>query len=192
MPSEGPDPSRRNERSRRAILDEVVNLIGEVGYARASVEELARRAGVGKQTVYRWWPSMGAVVLEAITERSASVVPFADTGDLVADLRTQMMSVIDLFTTRFGAVYRALIAAAQSDNALSQAHLDQYIFPATVDCRQRFETAIERGEIRGDIDIQATIDLLYGAIYYRLVLQTRPLDPAQIDAALDIVVRGLK
>jgi Tetracyclin repressor-like, C-terminal domain len=51
--------------------------------------------------------------------------------------------------------------------------------------------AIERGEMRADADVQALIDLLYGAIYYRLLLHTRPLEPEQIDAALDITFEGL-
>ena len=69
MPPSTPDPARRNERSRRAILDATVALIGELGYEQVSIEAIAKRAGVGKQTIYRWWPSKGAVALEALDER---------------------------------------------------------------------------------------------------------------------------
>ena len=75
-----PDPARRNERSRRAILAAAVALIGELGYEQVSVEAIAKRAGVGKQTIYRWWPSKGAVALEALDDslgarRSTSRTP---------------------------------------------------------------------------------------------------------------------
>ena len=193
MPPSTPDPARRNERSRRAILAAAIALIGELGYERVSIEAIAKRAGVGKQTIYRWWPSKGAVALEALDDSLATVVDFPDTGDLVEDLRTQMKGVTQLLgSTEVGRVYQGLIAAAQSDPDLSRAHLEQVIEPANVACRARLARAAERGELRPDADRQAMIDLLWGAIYYRLLLHTRPLEPEQIDAALDIAFEGLR
>jgi AcrR family transcriptional regulator len=193
MPPPKPDPARRNERSRRAILDATVALFGELGYEQVSVEAIAKRAGVGKQTIYRWWPSKGAVVLEALHDSLEPVVDFPDTGDVVADLRTQMKGVTELLRSpEVGRLYQGLIAAAQSDLALSQSHIDQLIEPASVAGRERLARAQERGEMRSDVDIQALIDMLYGAIYYRLLLHTRPLEPEQIDAVLDIAFRALR
>lgn len=192
-PPKPPDSSRRNERSRRAILDAAITLIGESGYDNVSIEAIAAEAGVGKQTIYRWWPSKGAVVLEALDDSLKKVADFADTGDLVADLRAQMKSVTRLLgTTQVGRVYQGLVAAAQCDTDLSRAHLDQVIQPATVACHERIARAKERGELRADADVQTLIDLLYGAIYYRLLLHTRPLTPKQIDHALDITFNGLR
>ncbi len=193
MPPPAPDPARRNEHSRRAILAATIALIGELGYDGVSIEAIARRAGVGKQTIYRWWPSKGAVALEALDDSLATVVDFPDTGDIVADLRTQMVGVTQLLgSTAVGPVYQGLLAAAQSDPALSRAHLEQVIEPATVACLARIARAQERGEMRADADPQELIDMLYGAIYYRLVLHTRPLDTGQIDAALGIVFEGVR
>lgn len=193
MPSCNPDPARRNERSRRAILDAAVALIGELGYEQVSIEAIARHACVGKQTIYRWWPSKGAIVLEALEDSLASVVDFPDTGDLIADLRTQMHGVTHLLgDTEVGRVYQGLIAAAQSDPALSRAHLEQVIVPATVAGHERIARAQARGDLRADVDRQELIDMLYGAIYYRLLLHTRPLKPQQIDRALDIAFNGLR
>jgi AcrR family transcriptional regulator len=193
MPANQPDPTRRNEASRRAILAAAIDLIGERGYDHVSVEAIARRAGVGKQTIYRWWPSKGAVALEALNDSLATVVDFPDSGDIVEDLRTQMKGVVQLLgSTEVGRVYQGLLAAAQSDSSLSRAHLEQIIEPANVACHARIARAQDRGEIRADADRQLMIDLLYGAIYYRLLLHTRPLESEQIDAALDIAFRGLR
>jgi AcrR family transcriptional regulator len=187
-----PDPTRRNESARQAILAAAIALVAELGYEKASIEGIARLAGVGKQTIYRWWPSKGAVVLEALDDSLATVVDFPDSGDIVEDLRVQMSGVTELLArTQVGGVYRGLIAAAQSDTALSDAHLERVIEPATVACRRRLGLARERGEIRADVDDQTVIDLLWGSIYYRLLLHTRPLDPEQVDAALDVVFAGL-
>ena len=104
-----------------------------------------------------------------------------------------MYGVTQLFSSpEVGPLYQGLIAAAQSDPALSRAHIEQVIEPASVACRERLARAQERGEMRADADRQALIDLLYGAIYYRLLLHTRPLEPEQIDAALDIAFEGLR
>ena len=192
-PPNPPNPSRRSEASRRAILDATVTLIGESGYDDVSIEAIAAAAGVGKQTIYRWWPSKGAVVLEALDDSLLKVVEFPDTGDLVEDLRTQMHGVTRLLSSRqIGRLYQGLLAAAQCDPELSRAHLDQLIEPATVAGRERIARAVERGEVRDDVDVQTLIDLLYGAIYYRLLLHTRPLTLDQIDEALEITFNGAR
>jgi AcrR family transcriptional regulator len=188
-----PDPTRRNERSRRAILAATIALISELGYDRVSIEAIAKRAGVGKQTIYRWWPSKGAVALEALDDSLAFVVDFSDSGDIVEDLRTHMKAVTQLLgSTQIGPVIQGLIAAAQSDPALSRAHLEQLIEPATVAWLDRIARAQESGEMRADADPQTIIDMLFGAMYFRLLLHTRPPEPEQIDAALDIAFKGLR
>ena len=193
MASPLPDPTRRNERSRLAILDAAVSLIAELGYDRVSIEAIAKRAGVGKQTIYRWWPSKGAVALEALDNSLATVVDFRDSGDIVEDLRHHMKNVTQVLgSTQIGPVIQGLIAAAQSDPALSRAHLERVIEPATAAWHDRIARAHKSGEIRGDADPQAIIDMLFGAMYFRLLLHTRPLEPEQIDAALDIAFRGLR
>lgn len=193
MLSSIPDPARRNERSRRAILTAAVALIGEIGYDRVSIEAIAKRAGVGKQTIYRWWPSKGAVALEALDDSLATVVDFRDSGDIVEDLRHHMRGVTQLLgSTQIGPVIQGLIAAAQSDPALSRAHLEKVIQPATVAWRDRIARAQDRGELRADADPETIIDMLFGAMYFRLLLHTRPSEPEHIDAALDIALKGLR
>jgi AcrR family transcriptional regulator len=193
MTQTNPDPARRNEHSRRAILAAAISLISELGYDRVSIEAIAKRAGVGKQTIYRWWPSKGAVALEALGESLATVVDFQDTGDIVEDLRHHMRGVTKLInSTQLGPVIQGLIAAVQSDPALSRAHLEMVIEPANVAWHDRIVRAQESGELRADADPQAVIDMLFGAMYFRLLLHTRPSEPEQIDAALDIVFKGLR
>jgi AcrR family transcriptional regulator len=193
VPPSRPDPSRRNEHSRRAILAATIALIGEHGYDRVTIEAIATSAGVGKQTIYRWWPSKGAVALEALDESLATVVDFRDTGDIVDDLRHHMQSVTTLLSsTKIGPLIQGLIAAAQSDPALSKAHLARVIEPATVFWLGRIKRAQESGEIRADADGHEVIDMLFGAMYIRLMLHTRPPEQEQIDAALDIAFRGLR
>lgn len=185
-------PASRNEESRRAILDASIALICEVGYDKVSIEAIARRACVSKQTIYRWWPSVGAVMLEAATRSLDPVVTFPDTGDVVADLRTQLTGIVELIsTTGFGAAYRGLIAAGQSDPRLLSALFDQIIEPNVTGFTARMALAQERGELRADADVQTLRDVLYGVIEYRL-LHGMPIEPGYIDAVLDIGFRGVR
>jgi AcrR family transcriptional regulator len=185
-------PANRNEQSRRAILDASVSMIGELGYDNISIEAIARRAGVSKQTIYRWWPSKGAVILEAATESLSTVVSLPDTGDIVADVRTQLTAILELITTTgFGPAYRCLIAAGQSDPDLLRALFDQIIQPNIEDFRARTALAQQRGEMRADADWQTMRDLLYGVVEYRLV-HAMPLEPAYIDGVLEIVFQGVR
>lgn len=185
-------PAVRNEQSRRAILDASMSMIGEFGYDKISIEAIARQAGVSKQTIYRWWPSKGAVILEAATESLSTVVVLPDTGDLVADIRTQLSAILELITTTgFGPAYRCLIAAGQSDPSLLRALFERIIEPNIEDFRARTALAQQRGEMRADADWQTLRDLLYGVVEYRLV-HAMPLEPAYIDGVLEIVFQGVR
>ena len=180
-------PANRSELSRRAILDAAIVMIGELGYDRISIEAIARRAGVSKQTIYRWWPSKGAVILEAATESLSTVVAIPDTGGFIVDIRAHLAAILDLITTTgFGPAYRCLIAAGQSDPDLLRALFDQIIAPNIEDFRARVAAAQQRGEMPADTDWQTMRDLLYGVIEYRLV-HAMPLEPAYMDGVLAIV-----
>ncbi|MCP9273592.1 TetR/AcrR family transcriptional regulator [Mycolicibacterium arenosum] len=185
-------PASRNEQSRRAILDAAISMIGELGYDHISIEAIARQAGVGKQTIYRWWPSKGAVILEAATESLSAVVALPDTGDFVADIRTQLAAILELITTTgFGPAYRCLIAAGQSDPDLLRALFDRIIAPNIEDFRARTARAQQRGEMRADADWQTMRDLLYGVVEYRLI-HAMPLEPEYLDGVLEIVFQGVR
>ena len=127
-----PNPARRNQRSRQAILSATADLLGEVGYTKLTVEAIAARAGVGKQTIYRWWPDKGALVLDAylalVGAEQDLTVP--DSGDLEADLRLVLGTTVNsLADPVFEQRYRALLTAIQDDPKLAAALLDRLLKP---------------------------------------------------------------
>jgi AcrR family transcriptional regulator len=185
-------PANRNEQSRRAILDASISMVSELGYDNISIEAIARRAGVSKQTIYRWWPSKGAVILEAATRSIDAAVAFPDTGDIVADLRTQLTEIVEVVTTTgFGAAYRGLMAAGQSDPDLLRDVFDQLTEINSAGFTARTTLAIRRGEIRAEADLQTLRDLLYGVIEYR-TLHAMPIEPGYIDSVLETVFQGVR
>ncbi|WP_424213992.1 TetR/AcrR family transcriptional regulator [Streptomyces sp. BI20] len=193
-----PDASRRSDRSRRAILDAALALIGEVGYRKLTVEAIAARAGVGKQTIYRWWDSKAAVLLDAAVDlyaRSAGdeeALAFPDTGDLAADLKTVLRATVDEFTDpRTEAPGRALTIAGADDPVLGARFAAELLEPSMARYEARLRRAIEVGEIASDTDPRLTTEALVGAVTHRWLLRTAPLTHAWAEALVDQTLRGI-
>lgn len=187
-----PDPRRRNTATQAAILEAAWQQAIEVGYRRLTVEAIAKRAGVGKQTIYRWWPSKEAILLEVVNSRTDITLDFPDTGDIMADLGDQIAQVAQFLGSEDYAPYRALIAASQSDPELAQQIRHQIIHPRVEACARRLEKAQADGQLRDDIDPLDAVELIYAPIYYRLLLHTRPLSPDDARHQLRRVFEGLK
>lgn len=187
-----PGSSRRSETSRRAILDAAWDLCREQGFAATTMEGIARRAGVGKQTIYRWWSSKAEVIQEALNERVGTVIDLPDTGDVVADLRAAMVGVAGLFADdEFNPYPRGLIAAGQTDPQVAESFLAGVVTPRVRAARERLEAAVEAGQLRDDVDLDDVVELLYAPLYYRLLLRTRPTSPEQVDRVLQLAFEGL-
>ncbi len=192
MSAQKPAPlaSRRKESSRVAILDAALALCRDEGYARLSVEAIAARAGVGKQTIYRWWPSKGAVLLEAL-DREAATAEFPDTGDVVADLRTTIRDVVrSQANPGLGPPFAALMAEAQHDPSLGHLLLERFITPRRAPIAARLRRAQRDGQVSEDLDVDAVLEVIFGALFHRLLLPSGPLDAAYADFVVDAVLAG--
>jgi AcrR family transcriptional regulator len=187
-----PDPSRRSSRAQAAILEATRRLIGEVGYDKMSIEGIAAAAGVGKQTIYRWWPSKAALVLDMWAPEVQQQLTFPNTGDLAADLKTQISSVIDLSNDPdFGPSFRALVAEAQHDTSLAN-HLIKRIFGPRIEAaKERLKAGQADGQLAPDVDLDLAIDLFYGGFYHRYLLRVAPLTREHADAVVDAVLAGI-
>lgn len=186
-----PNPDRRSPESHRKILRAAYELALERGPAKVTIEAIAARAGVGKQTIYRWWPSKGAVFLDVFNDAVVPAREIPDTGDLVADLKTQMMAVVDLFATDFGRFYAGLIAEAQSDPDLARALGETIATRAEAPRGERLKKAQEQGQLRADVDVTAAVEILFAPLHYRLLLHTAPLGPEHVNAIIDLAINGL-
>src|SRR5665811_1549783 len=178
-------PSRCRESSRRATLDAALALLRADGYGAMTIERIAAKAGVGKQTIYRWWPSKGAVVFEALLEDLRVSLTFDDTGDLRADPTTQVTSLSRVFASPDGRHMAALIGGAQGDPDLAQALLEHWVRPRRRYAMAFLQQAKDRGQLRPDLDLEVGIDIIWAPLYYRLLLHYAPLDEAHAAAVVD-------
>ncbi|ONI82184.1 TetR family transcriptional regulator [Saccharothrix sp. ALI-22-I] len=181
-----PDAARRSDRSRRAILVAALELVEALGYTRLTIEAVAARAGVGKQTIYRWWPSKGPLLFDAFVELGPAERDALPTGDLAADLKRELrIAVEELAERRFDQVCRVLVHEARTDL------VTLLLMPRRVVLEERLRSAQRVGQVRADVDVSAAAELLLGPVYQRWLLRTAPLTGDFVDAVVDLVLRAL-
>ncbi|WP_338864333.1 TetR/AcrR family transcriptional regulator [Myxococcus stipitatus] len=188
-----PDVGRRSERSHQAILKAVVELVGEQGYARLTIEAIAARAGVGKQTIYRWWPNKGLLVLDAFAALMGEAVPLPDTGDVVADLKLVLRATAaELCSPRFEVPSRALTAESQLDPALAKQFVDTLLRPSLEVTKERLRVAQRAGQVAAGVDLDIAVELLVGPLFHRWLLRTAPLTPEYAETVAEYALAALR
>ncbi|ROS75498.1 TetR/AcrR family transcriptional regulator [Cellulomonas sp. PhB143] len=189
--STGPGATRRSEASRQAILAATEALCRESGYRRLTIEAIAARAGVGKTTIYRWWTSKGAVVLELLDATATTAVAPPDTGDLAADLHALLTEVVRLLTPPLTSPAVGLIAEALQDPALGRELRDRLIEPRIAAFKDRLRRAQDAGDLPADADLDVALDLLYGPLYHRLAFHLDMPDAGYLASLVAHVLRAL-
>jgi AcrR family transcriptional regulator len=180
----------RSDRAHRAILDAARDLLVEGGFAGLRLEHVAARAGVGKATIYRRWPSKEALALELLLELAAPHIAVEETGDTRAELLAAVNNAIRAVTeTPFGPVIRALLSEIALNPSLGEP------FRSTVVLARRDEVArvigrgAARGDLRPDADAAVATELLVGPVYFRLMFGG-DLGGGFADQIVDSVLRG--
>jgi len=167
-------------------------LLEGAGFGRLTIEGVAARAGVGKTTIYRWWPSRGALAMEALLSKVAPVIAFPQTDCASDDIAAQMRRLARAYRGKTGTVVREMIASSQGDAAIRQLFFDGYLAPRREAARRALRRGVARGEFRSDLDLDAVIDALYGPLFYRLLLGHAPNDDAFLDSVAAAVLTGIR
>jgi AcrR family transcriptional regulator len=183
---------RRSERSHEAILAATQQLLVERSYPDLTIEGIAARAGVGKQTIYRWWPSKAALVLEAYLAGQDAVPLPAERETVREDVRALLGWLIAVLAQPIGGqVVAGLVGDLQHDADLA-AGFHRDVVPARREAMlAALERARTRGEIRADTDLELAVDALHGAVFYRLLLSGEPLDVDFADRLAEQTLAGL-
>lgn len=198
MPNaQNPARSRRSERSRQAILAATRALISEVGYGKVSIEAIAARAGVGKQTIYRWWPSKGAVIFDSFLALSAAgdgqEMKLPDTGDLEADLKLVMRATVAEFADPdFERPIRALNTEIINDPELAGQFREKLARPVDEAKKTRLRSAQQAGQLAPDADLDLVLEVLYAPLFQRWLHRSGPLTAEYADSLVDITLRAFR
>ncbi|MBW8321300.1 MAG: TetR/AcrR family transcriptional regulator [Arenimonas sp.] len=181
--------SQRNPASEEAILNAAQDILLEGGLPAFSIEAVARRAKAGKPTIYRWWPSKAALLLD-VYHRQKGEVPHPDTGDIRKDLTQFLTGLLSFWRDGGGAIFRSIIAEAQSDPAALQA-LQAY---ALSRCRQSgaiLKRGQVRGDVRADIDAELLIELFSSFAWNRLLTSRLDVSQQEIEQIVSAVIDGV-
>ena len=192
--TEQPSGSRRPGRPRdvrhdQTILDSTLELLREHGYSGLTIDGVAARAGVGRPTIYRRWPSKPALVVAAMVDSSRLAIPEIDTGSLRGDLLSVQRHQIELMNRPENRrITAGLIADLTADPVLADSYVRQYLEPRRAAVWRVLQRGVDRGELAPDADFALIYELLIGPLFIRSVVWGQPLGPDAAENTVDVIV----
>ncbi|MDF2566172.1 MAG: bm3R1 3 [Massilibacillus sp.] len=182
----------RNVETEKAILAASYDLLLEAGFGTVTVEKIAERAKVSKATIYKWWPNKAAVVMDGFLSAAMSRLPVPDTGSAVNDIIIHASNLAKFLTSREGKVINELIGEGQFDLKLAAEYRLRYFNPRRLDARRILERGVQRGELKEELDLELCIDLIYGPIFYRLLVTGENLEEDFIRVLINYAFQGIQ
>ena len=193
MTSQKKSPGRpRSKKAREAVLRAAREMLAEGGLTAVTMEGLAARAGVGKPTIYRTWSNSHEVAMAALLEEAPlESEPSVADASLEA-LGEQLRRVVLLFSTALGRNVATMLAAADDDTEISRAFRSHFLQARREEGRKLLLKAIDSNDVRADIDIDVALDMIYGPVFYRLMMGHRQLDATFADSIIEHAIQGLR
>jgi AcrR family transcriptional regulator len=181
----------RDEAARGRVLASARQLVSELGPHVVTVDEIASAAGVGKQTIYRWWPSKSAVIMDALIELT-DPVPTEFPDSAYEAIQLQMRRVARMFSSRNGELIRELVADAQGDPAVAKEFRDRFFAHRRARGAATIAKGIADGELRADLDVGDALDILYSPLWLRLLIGHGATSQKAADRFLAMAWPGLR
>jgi AcrR family transcriptional regulator len=166
-------------------------LLEEIGFDKLSIEGVAARAGVGKATIYRWWPSKGALAMEAFLGAVAPTIAFPATASARNDMTTQIHKVAKAYRGKTGRIVREMIGLGQFDPETMRLFVEGYLEPRRSVAKAVLQRGVDQGEFRAAIDLDVIVDALYGPIFHRLLTAHATIGDRFIDTHVKLVLDSI-
>lgn len=181
----------RSAAAHQAVLDATLGLLRTTRVRDLTIEAIALAAKVGKPTIYRWWPSKNAIVVEAVFRSVEDKVAYPEAGSTESTLIAQVGVVAGLLADEPGRRLAEMIGEGQSDPQTLASINERFVAVRREAARKLIQRGKDRGEIAQDVDPDIAIDLIYGPLYYRLLFGHLPLDPQFAATAVRYALYGL-
>jgi AcrR family transcriptional regulator len=182
----------RSLEAERAILRATLYLLERKSLRQTTVDAIARRAGVGKATIYKWWPNKSVLALDAFLARMTELVTMPDTGSAEQDFTEQLISLIAFYISPSGRPFSQFIAEGQSDPAFLTLFRERFLSVRRDAARVMWSRGVERGEISPDFDSELVMDLIYGPMIFRLLAGHGTLEEQDARAVIRAVFGGIR
>jgi AcrR family transcriptional regulator len=187
----GRAPERRNEQARLAVLHAADDLLAERGYDGVTIEGIAARANVAKQTIYRWWPSKGEILLETLREDAEKSLAVAPGKTVRRELLLRLRRLVEfLEKDPAGLVLLALIGQAQHDGPAAARLQEEFFAEQREQDHARLKRGVESGELPADLHIEDALDALYGPVYFRALVTHERMPRSYLDRLVESVLGG--
>jgi AcrR family transcriptional regulator len=180
----------RDPRTRAAILVAARGLLERGGLTAVTIEAIAQNAGVSRPTIYRYWPNAPAVAMAAFLESTGATDATRSPRTALAALRAQLHALADAFAAPAGRSVAAMVAAAQSETELAKAFRNEFIARNRDATRALLERCIADKAIAPPADMEVTLDLVFGPLFYRLLMGHAPITCGFVDRLLDVVIHS--
>jgi AcrR family transcriptional regulator len=192
--SPGKDIQQRGPETTQAILRAALELGEELGFDGLTIEGIAIRSGIAKTTIYRRWPNVGAIVMDAFLADVTRLAPIQTRSTARESFTASMRRLAKAYRGRLGRILRPLLGRAQSDENLREAVRTRWVEPRREIARDIVRRGMKSGELRDGLDPDVVLDALYGPFYHRLLVPYKNgiLSDAFIDTLVDTVFGGLK
>jgi AcrR family transcriptional regulator len=186
-----PRGRKRSVAAEAAILAAANELLEERCLRDLTAEAIAERAGTSKATIYKWWPNKNHVALDAFLLRTQAEIPTSDTGCALRDFTEQLVLATRFYKSPRGRLLTQFIAEGQSDPELLRLFRERFLRLRRQAVGVIWKKAVDRGDIRSDVDSELFIDLLFSPLVYRLLVGHNPLGDADAEAIVSAVFRGV-
>jgi AcrR family transcriptional regulator len=182
----------RSLEAKTAILKATLQLLERESLRKVTADAIARRAGVSKATIYKWWPNKSMVALDAYLAGTTERVAMPDTGSAQEDFTQQLKSLTAFYTSTLGRLFCQFIAEGQSDAAFLASFRERFLYARRDAAKIMWRRGVDRGEIRSAVDGDIVLDMIYGPIVFRLLAGHGSLSDSESEAIVETVFAGLR
>lgn len=183
---------QRSVQAEVAILKATLSLLERKPLRKVTTDAIARKAGVSKATIYKWWPNKSQVALDAYLTVMNERVMMPDTGSARQDFTMQLTSVTAFYASHLGRLFCQFLAEGQSDPGFLALFRERFLYARRDAARVMWRRGVERGEIRSSIDSEIVLDLIYGPTIFRLLAGHNALNDEEAAAMVNAVFGGLQ
>ena len=199
MLQEAPLPDEPKSRGRQrsieaevAILKATLYLLERKPLRKVTADAIAKRAGVSKATIYKWWPNKSLVALDAYLAGMTERVIMPNTGSAEKDFTEQLQSVMTFYKSPLGRLFGQFIAEGQSDPGFLALFRERFLYARRDAARIMWRRGVDRGEIREDIDTEIVLDLVYGPMIFRLLAGHGSLSDRESALMVEALFSGMR
>lgn len=179
----------RSQKSQEAIINATDELLTESGGSRLTIEAIARRASVGKPTIYRWWPSLADIVLDVLLRQADAQIAVPSLETLQESLRQFLRQSMRALADGAGVHLRFLMAHAQQDEGFRERFRENFTARRREVLKSIFSRAVERGQLGAEHDLEMLTDIVFGTMWYRLLIGHGSMDESLADELTDVIIR---